>query len=799
MASNAIRIAIRTDATDAIEGFKDTEKAAGDTGQGIIAKLGNAGKVAGKALGAAVGTGALAATAALGKGLIDNLNIDQGTANLRAQLGLSAPGAAKAGEVAGQVYRDNFAESLEEVNVALRAVGTNLADVGATGAPALKAITEQAIGLSSTMGVDVAESTKAVSKLIKSGLVPDASAGFDVITKGFQLGLDSSGDFLDTISEYSPHFKKLGIDGPAALAFIQAGLKGGARDADGVADAFKEFGIRAIDGSTSVAAGFKDIGLNAQASAKAIAAGGPGAEAMTLKVIQSLAAVKDPIKQNAAGVALFGTTWEDTVRTTLPSLAQVKGGVTGVTGSVDTLNTVTGETGAAKIETYKRSFSGFFQQLTDNKGAAGDVAAGIAAFGPGAVSALSSLGLAGIAVRDLGLATKITGAATKVWAGIQAAFNVVMGLNPIVFVIIAIVALVAAIIIAYKHSETFRRIVDGALRGVAAAFKWLWDGAKAVFGWLVDHWKLILVVITGPIGLVVFLITKHWSQIKAVTFGAFNAVRNFLAGIWQWIVEKFRAGIAGVLAIFGGIMAAVQKVVDFRNSVVGYLQGLARDFLSMGKNIMQGLIDGITTGFDWVRDKLAGLGGLIPDWLKGALGIHSPSTVMISVGKFTMQGFNQGMESQLPNIRKTLGRVAAAVSDPLAGKNMVKWGQVTAAQWNQLLRQGWKGRAGDRMEALYRPAAVKDPLAGKNMVKLGQVSQATWDRLLKQGWRGRAGDRMEALYRPASIAAPAKPAAVHITVHVPPTADKAAIGREITAALKAYQRQTGKVILASTA
>jgi len=86
------------------------------------------------------------------------------------------------------------------------------------------------------------------------------------------------------------------------------------------------------------------------------------------------------------------------------------------------------------------------------------------------------------------------GTASKVWAAGQWLLNVALTANPIGVVVMAIAALVGAIILAYKNSETFRKIVDAAMKGVqksigwlvdkaVAGFKRLWESIKEVWGW----------------------------------------------------------------------------------------------------------------------------------------------------------------------------------------------------------------------------------------------------------------------------------------------------------------------------
>jgi phage-related protein len=86
----------------------------------------------------------------------------------------------------------------------------------------------------------------------------------------------------------------------------------------------------------------------------------------------------------------------------------------------------------------------------------------------------------GKVVAKLGLTTL----ATNVMTTAQAALNTVMSLNPIVLVVIALAALTAAFVVAYKNSETFRNIVDAAVRAVGDAAIWVRDR-------FVDLWNFI--------------------------------------------------------------------------------------------------------------------------------------------------------------------------------------------------------------------------------------------------------------------------------------------------------------------
>ena len=116
----------------------------------------------------------------------------------------------------------------------------------------------------------------------------------------------------------------------------------------------------------------------------------------------------------------------------------------------------------------------------------------------------------GFATKAWAAAQAIAKAATVAWTAVQWLLNAALSANPIGLVVIAIAALVVGLVIAYKKSETFRKIVD-------AAFNAVWDIAKKLFSWFKANWPLLLAILTGPIGIAVLAIVRHWDTIRDTT------------------------------------------------------------------------------------------------------------------------------------------------------------------------------------------------------------------------------------------------------------------------------------------
>lgn len=219
------------------------------------------------------------------------------------------------------IYASNLGEDMADVAASMSTVQQV---TGATG-EALEQLTSGALMLRDTFDYDVNETTRAANSLMENFGVSGEEA-LNMIAKGAQSGMDFSGELLDTISEYSVQFAKVGMDADDMFNLLQSGADGTAWNLDKVGDTIKEFAIRSIDGSDSTTEAFEAIGLSSAAMSTAMASGGYAAEQAFNKTINALVNMKDPIARDAAGVALFGTMWEDMGVEAMKSLADVQEG-----------------------------------------------------------------------------------------------------------------------------------------------------------------------------------------------------------------------------------------------------------------------------------------------------------------------------------------------------------------------------------------------------------------------------------------------------------------------------------------
>ena len=233
--------------------------------------------------------------------------IDQATDKLATDLGLSKEAASQFEVVMKGVFANNFGNDFADIGAAVAEVSRQLGSLPAT---EMQRVTEQAFALRDAWGLDVSESIGAANALMGNfGLTSQEAMNF--LTAGIQRGLNSSGDFLDSITEYSTQFSAGGASAGQFFSLMETGLQQGMLGTDKAADMFKEFRLRITEGGPDVAAALKAIGLNAGEIAAGIADGTTTAADAFGMVTEALVGVDDKSAQFTAGIALMGSQFED--------------------------------------------------------------------------------------------------------------------------------------------------------------------------------------------------------------------------------------------------------------------------------------------------------------------------------------------------------------------------------------------------------------------------------------------------------------------------------------------------------
>jgi hypothetical protein len=204
--------------------------------------------------------------------------------------------------------------------------------------------------------------------------------------------------------------------------------------------------------------------------------------------------------------------------------------------------------------------------------------------------------------------TKIAAAAQIIFTNVQWALNLAMAANPIGLVVLAIVALIAIVIVAYKNSETFREIVQAAFGAVAAAAEALWGWIKTAFNAIVEKWNEAKAVATA---------------MAIAVVGKFQDIVSWVKGLPAAIKNALSDLTSTVRTIFDTAMdAGLQKVKNIGETIVGWIEGIPAkltakiaDFKQAGKDLIGAVVDGMKNA----AGIISGIAGNVWDAVKGLL------------------------------------------------------------------------------------------------------------------------------------------------------------------------------------
>ena len=567
------------------------------------------------------------------------MDLQNATSKMQAQLGLTAEEAGKYGATAGRLYAAGLGENLEDVTTSVTAVSSSFKNLGQAGEANLEDASKRAMTLAKVFDIDVTEAAQTASVMVTNGLAKNSTQAMDMLTVAMQkMPAAMRGELPDLLDEYSKHFKNFGLSGESAMGLIVKMAPQGKIALDKTGDAIKELSLRASDGSTSTATAMQTIGLNANDMANKIAQGGTGAQSAMQQIAQGLLKIQDPAQRAQQAIALFGTPLEDlgvdNIPTFLQGLAGGQSALGDFQGAADKAGQAINSGPQFALEKFQRTLStglvtalgSTVDWISRNTGLLKDlgIAAGIAATALGFLILQQKIMAAGGVV---GFITKMV-SMTKAWAAQQVILNAVMSANPLGIIVMAIAAFVAAIVIAYRNSETFRNIVQAAWNGIKAAvgavWGWfsgtVWPGLKAAFSaigaaamWLYQN--AILPAWNGIQAAIGFA----WGIIQGY-FNMWMSVIRVLAGVvmWLWnnVVSPAFNGIiaaaqfmwSGISTIFEWFKAGVNLLGSIVNTVVSAVIEPAWNAVKAGAEFMWG---GIQQIFSWIQTGWNALGTAI--------------------------------------------------------------------------------------------------------------------------------------------------------------------------------------------
>jgi TP901 family phage tail tape measure protein len=421
-------------------------------------------QVAGAAAGVAAGT-------AIAAGLLSAMDNQKLNNKMTASLGLDKNQAATAGKAAGQLYADNYGSSMEDVTGAVEGVMSSIKGMRTASQADIQDVTKDVLNLASAFEVDTGRAAQVAGQMITSGIATDAKNATDLLAGTLsKVPKEVRGDIIDAVDEYSPFMATLGIKGEEAMGILATASEKGMYGIDKTGDALKEFTIRSTDMSKATGGAYEALGMNQKDMTAKLLAGGDTAKSAFAEIIGGLQSMDDPVAQSQAALALFGTPLEDLSVTEIPNFL----------GSIDPMGD--------KFDSLKGKAGELDSTLS------GGTANSFSTLQRSAETAMSAIG-----TQMLPILTPIIQKMTEwapilgplvlalgAFAAIMWVVNAAMAANPITWIILGIMLLIAAIVLLVMNWDTVVNTVTVIWSGFVNWIKSVMDGFLVWWGGVWD-------------------------------------------------------------------------------------------------------------------------------------------------------------------------------------------------------------------------------------------------------------------------------------------------------------------------
>ena len=257
------------------------------------------------------------------------------------------------------------------------------------------------------------------------------------------------------------------------------------------------------------------------------------------------------------------------------------------------------------------------------------IVAGSVAGGPiiDTVSGLGQMAMGMQAIKNLGMiqwlsqlniVTKLSAAANWLLSGAQAVLNAIMAMNPIILVVIALIALAAALIWAYQNVDWFRAMVDNAWQSIvtfgqqlysfiSGALQGLVNAITAVGAWLVSRvqasFSAIWSIISAAMGL--------WNQATAKAREIANLIGQAFQGVKGTIQSAFNGVTNAITAPFMNAYNTLKPIIDNIKGAWDMLMGIggSAGIVTGSAGISMGSVSGIGSANNNLMNNISNYGG----------------------------------------------------------------------------------------------------------------------------------------------------------------------------------------------
>ena len=508
------------------------------------------------------------------------------------------------------------------------------------------------------------------------GLLDDLTTA----TQSCQLSVD---DLTGYLTSNSTQFQELGYSTEEALAML-IGLSDGGADVGSVMSGLTK-GIANLSSETD------DVPGAFQAAIQAISESGNVSEALQKEVGNTGKTVEQVFGKKAAqelatNIQNGSFAVEDWTKVLQDNEGSMEGTAEGVTTMGDNWSQAMNNVKMAVGSTFAPAISDVVSKVAE-------VVTKVAEFVQKSPEAQAAIVAVATALGILGVALGISAAIAAVQKA-MAVLNATFFASPVFLVVTALAALAAGLVYAYKHSEKFRKIVDGAfnilktkviptvkdfVQGVVKGFTDLKNKVTTAVNNLkssvVTIWTNIRTTVTNVVNGIRTTVTNIWNTIKTVTSTVFNAVKNAVLTVWNGIKTAISTAITGAYTAVTGAVSNIRNIISsVFNAVRSTVTSVWNGVKSAISNAINGARNTVSSVVNSIKGTVSGAFNAVKSTASSVWnGIKSAITSPIESAKSTVSSIVNGIKSTVSNtfsgikstVSHTWNGIKTAITNPI--------------------------------------------------------------------------------------------------------------------------------------
>ncbi len=218
--------------------------------------------------------------------------------------------------------------------------------------------------------------------------------------------------------------------------------------------------------------------------------------------------------------------------------------------------------------------------------------------------------------------------------------------------------------------ENVKTGASTAWRNITTTLSTAWEGIKTTAS---TKWENLKTTISSGWQSIKTTASAKWGEIKTTLSTAWEGLKTTASTKWEGLKTTISSGWNSIKTTASNKWGEIKTTLSTAwegikttastkwDSIKSTIQN--KGWSGVGKNICDGIGNGINSGWKWLKDTVGNVAGSLLDKAKAALGIHSPSKLFRDiVGLNIGYGIGEGIEASEGSVVNSVAGLADAVA-----------------------------------------------------------------------------------------------------------------------------------------